>query len=145
MVEVRAGNEAIRAVQPQIDAALAEVAKARPEIEKAVAEAQVGAQAARDAQPQIDAAMAEVAKARPEIDKAIAAAQPQIDAALEKVRAELAKDHLDTNVQVRVDAALKRAEIRIEAIKAQEHGAAHEERKEERTEERTTTDAPGND
>jgi hypothetical protein len=126
MVQVRASKEAMRAmhdVQPQIDAAMAEVEKARP---------------------QIDAAMAEVAKERPEIDRAMTEAQPEIDAALAKVRAELAKDHLDANIQMRVDAALKRAEIRIEAVKAREHGNGHEEHTEERVEERTT-DTPDND
>jgi|HubBroStandDraft_6_1064221.scaffolds.fasta_scaffold133163_2 beta-lactamase regulating signal transducer with metallopeptidase domain len=121
------------------------LAKARPQIEKALAEARVsreqGMRAVHDVQPQIDAAMAEVQKSRPEIEAAIAKAQPEIDKALEKVRVELAKAHLDTNVQMRVDEALKRAEIRIEAVKARE--AAGAERREERIEKRETTEDRG--
>lgn len=97
-------DASIRAVEesrPQIDAAMAEVARARP---------------------QIDAAMEEVRRAQPQIEKALAAAKPQIDAALAKVREELAKEHLDANLQVRVDEALKRAEIRIDAARVHRDG-----------------------
>ncbi|MGD0866725.1 MAG: M56 family metallopeptidase [Rhizomicrobium sp.] len=84
------------------------IARARPEIEKAIAEAKVSEQAdqaVKDAQPQIDEAMKDVG---PEIDRALAAA-----------RAELAKANLDVKIRVRVDEALKRAEVRLQAREAE--------------------------
>jgi beta-lactamase regulating signal transducer with metallopeptidase domain len=81
------------------------VVRERPEIEKTMAEARISedaaAQAMKAAQPQIDEAMRNVG---PEIDKALAQA-----------RAELAKDkNLNVDIQRRVDAALKRVEVRIQ-------------------------------
>jgi beta-lactamase regulating signal transducer with metallopeptidase domain len=90
--------------------------RARPEIRRAMSEAQMNRKAMdalKDARPQIDAAIAKVA---PEIDKALAQA-----------RAELARADVDSKIKVRVDEALKRAEIHIklrqERMKAM-HGAA---------------------
>ncbi|MGD0190412.1 MAG: M56 family metallopeptidase [Rhizomicrobium sp.] len=122
VMEAKAGHDeaikAMRDAKPQIDEAMVEVQKARPEIEKAIAEVHVSEKAIREAEPQIKAAMDEVAKARPGIDAAIAKAQPEIDAALAKVREELAKDHLDSDIKVRIDSALQRAEIQIDAAQA---------------------------
>jgi beta-lactamase regulating signal transducer with metallopeptidase domain len=115
----------------------AAMARARPEIDKAVAAAKLGEQAVRDAQPQIDAAMAEVAKARPEIDGVMADVQPEIDRALAKVRADLAKEHVDMRIQEKVDAALQRAEIRIEAAHVSARDSHHEDS--EREEQSTAT------
>jgi hypothetical protein len=80
------------------------IARAQPEIEKAIAEAKISeltAQAIRDAQPQIDEAWAK--------------AGPEIDRALEQARVALAKANLDVKINERVDQALKRVEIRIQA------------------------------
>jgi beta-lactamase regulating signal transducer with metallopeptidase domain len=122
MAEAKVSREhamqAVRDAKPQIDAAMVEIQKARPEIEKAMAEVHVSEKAIRAAQPQIKMAIEEVGKNQPEIDAAIARAQPEIDAALAKVREELAKDHLDADIKVRVDSALKRAEIQINAAQA---------------------------
>lgn len=112
------------------------MAKARPEMERAMAEARAGEQAIRDAQPKIDAAMAEVAHAKPEIDRAMAEVQPEIDRALAKVRVELARQHLDARIQERVDTALQRAEIKIEAARAR---VKDTDRDEDRVEEDTET------
>jgi len=81
------------------------IARERPEIEKTMAEARISedasARAMNAAQPQIDEAMRNVGS---EFDKALA-----------QVRAELAKDKtLDVDIQRRVDAALKRVEVRIQ-------------------------------
>jgi beta-lactamase regulating signal transducer with metallopeptidase domain len=106
---VKANEEAMRAVgeeQPEIATATARakrelreaMARARPEFERAIAEARAGEAAARVAQvaaPQIDAA---------------------VNAALATARDELAKANIDAKIDARVDEALKRAEIRIEAI-----------------------------
>jgi beta-lactamase regulating signal transducer with metallopeptidase domain len=82
-----------------------ELARVRPEIEKAIADERVGEQAVKDAQPQIDEAWA---KAGPEIDRAMAEA-----------RTELAKANLDVKIRERVDATLKRVEIHLhDAAKA---------------------------
>lgn len=124
------------------------VEKARPQIEQAIASAHIAEQSAREAQPQIDAAMEQVRRAQPQIDAAMdevrraqpeiqhafEAARPEIDAALAKVRTELANEHLDAKIQMRVDEALKRAEIRLEA--ADMRGMAHKFRREERNEDR---------
>jgi beta-lactamase regulating signal transducer with metallopeptidase domain len=97
------------------------IAKEKPQIEKALAEARASREetvhSIREAQPQIDAAVDEVTKVRPEIDEALAKAQPEIDKALEKIRTELAKAHFDADIQIRVDEALKRAEVRLEATR----------------------------
>jgi beta-lactamase regulating signal transducer with metallopeptidase domain len=122
MAQVRASEEAMRAARPQIERAQAEVARHRGEIERAEAEVarhradiDRAEQAVRDAKPQIDAAMAEMAKHKGEIEAAMAKVQPEIDAAMAKVRAELAKRHIDAKIDGNVDAALKRAELRIRA------------------------------
>jgi beta-lactamase regulating signal transducer with metallopeptidase domain len=123
------------------------IERAKPDIERAERQARMSSEeamrAVHEAQPQIDAAMVEVRKSRPEIEAALAKAQPEIDEALEKVRVELAKAHLDANVQVRVNEALKRAEIRIDAVKAREANRA--ERHEVHIEERTDTDEDSDD
>jgi len=96
------------------------IARARPEIEKAIAEAKVSEQAdqaVKDAQPQIDEAMKDVG---PEIDRALAAA-----------RAELAKANLDVKIRVRVDEALKRAEVRLQAREADRKESAQKVRSED--------------
>ena len=116
--------------------------EAKPEIERAIAQvsSEQTLRAIREAQPQIDAATEEAERARPEIDRAIEAAGPEIDSAMAKVRAELAKEHLDADIKVRVDAALNRVELRIETARAREAG--REERQEERrNEESTETDS----
>jgi hypothetical protein len=96
----------------QARAAEDEIARVQPEIEKAVAEAKVSEQAVKDAQPEIDEAWA---KAGPEIDKALAQA-----------RADLAKANLDVNIRERVDQALKRVEIRIQARDASRKNVEHD-------------------
>jgi hypothetical protein len=96
------------------------IARAQPEIEKAIAEAKVSeqaAQAARIAQPQIDEAWA---KAGPEIDKA-----------LEQARVALAKANMDVKINERVDHALKRVEIRIQARDANRENSDQKVRSEE--------------
>ena len=147
----REAREAMAKARPQIEKAMAQVRASeaqvraseqamrdmQPRIEKAIAEARVGEHAAREAQPQIDAAMAEVEKARPEIDKALAKVQPEIDAALAKVRADLAKEHIDVRIRERVDLALKRAQMRIEAAQSRDDAARHDGTT--RVEESTTT------
>ena len=95
-VEMTVTRAKLKAAQAQ-----EEIARVRPEIEKAIAEAKISEQAVKDAQPQIDEAWA---KAGPEIDKA-----------LEQARVALAKANLDVKIQERVDQALKRVEIRIQA------------------------------
>jgi beta-lactamase regulating signal transducer with metallopeptidase domain len=94
----------VRKARLQEQEAQEAIARAQPEIEKAIAEAKVSeqaAQAARAAQPQIDEAWA---KAGPEIDKA-----------LEQARVALAKANLDVKINEHVDRALRRVEIRIQA------------------------------
>jgi hypothetical protein len=44
---------------------------------------------------------------------------PEIDRALAAARAELAKANLDVKIRVRVDEALKRAEVRLQAREAE--------------------------
>jgi beta-lactamase regulating signal transducer with metallopeptidase domain/ElaB/YqjD/DUF883 family membrane-anchored ribosome-binding protein len=86
-----------------------------------------------DVQPDIDAAMAEVkhsefemrAMRDAQIDAQMKAVGPQVEQALAEARAELAKIS-DEKIRVRVDAALARAQARIEAIQAH---AAHGERR----------------
>ncbi len=84
-------------------------ARERPEIEKAMAQARISedaaAQAMKAAQPQIDEAMRNVG--------------PEIDRALAQARADLAKANLDVDIQRRVDAALKRVEVRIQVRESQ--------------------------
>lgn len=146
--------------------ARAAIELARPQIERAIAEARVSENAMRavhDAQPEIDAAVANarheakeaIAKARPAMERAIAEAkvsertaatlretQPAIDAvvneALANARDELVKAHVDARIEAKVDEALKRAEIRIDA------GGAHsgETRREQRTEIPDSPDQP---
>jgi beta-lactamase regulating signal transducer with metallopeptidase domain len=104
--------------------------KARPQIERAVAEAKVSRdeamRAVRNVQPQIDAAMAEVEKARPQIEKSIAEAhvseqamrdaQPQIDAAMAEVaRTRPEIDEALAKAQPEIDAALEK--VRAELAK----------------------------
>jgi beta-lactamase regulating signal transducer with metallopeptidase domain len=119
------------------------IRQARPEIERAVREAHVSEDAMRAvdaAQPEIDRAMENVMKVRPEIDKAWAEARPEVDRALADARAELARAHVDAKIQARVDAALKRAEIRIEAAESRDH--ERESRHEERSEGSDAMDTP---
>ncbi len=86
-----------------------------------------------DVQPDIDAAMAQVkhsefemrAMRDAQIDAQMKAVGPQVEQALAEARAELAKIS-DEKIRVRVDAALARAQARIEAIQAH---AAHGERR----------------
>jgi hypothetical protein len=94
-VEMTVTKARLKAAQAQ-----EELARVRPEIEKAIAEARVSEQAVKDAQPQIDEAWA---KAGPEIDRAMAEA-----------RTELSKANFDVKIRERVDAALKRVEIRLQ-------------------------------
>ena len=128
--------------------------KIRPEIEHAISEAHASERAeraVRDAQPRIDRAMAEmaahraemaqamaeVAAHRAEIDKAFATVRPQIEDALAKVRDQLAKQHIDVQIQEHVDEALKRAEMRLEAEEARARARADHEGNGDA---RTTTD-----
>jgi beta-lactamase regulating signal transducer with metallopeptidase domain len=128
----REARDAIARARPEMERAMAEARigrehalraarEALPEIERSAAQAGIDGtlRAIRDAQPEIDAAMDKAEKMRPEIDRAMA-----------KVRAELAKEHLDADIKVRVDAALNRAEIRIKAAK--ERADSREERQKER-------------
>ncbi len=112
--QVRHIQMIVRKAKLQAREAQEEMARMRPEIEKAIAEAKVGeraAQAVKDAQPQIDEAMEKVG--------------PEIDQALAQVRTELAKANLDVKIRERVDAALKRVEIRIQARDANRKNAEH--------------------
>jgi hypothetical protein len=124
-------REAIAKARPEIEKARREaheaMQKAKPEIDRAVAQVRLNEQTIRDVQPQIDAAAAEIAKAQPEIEKALAAAQPEIDRALAQVHADLADGHLDVRIQERVDAALKRAEIKIKAAQVRIKNTQREE------------------
>jgi beta-lactamase regulating signal transducer with metallopeptidase domain len=122
MQQVHASEEAVRAARPQIDRAMAEVARHRAEVQRAEqemarhrVEIEKAEEAVRAAKPQIDAAMAEVARHRGEIEQAMAKVQPEIDAAMAQVREEMAKQHLDVNVNARIGNELKRAQIRIHA------------------------------
>jgi beta-lactamase regulating signal transducer with metallopeptidase domain len=113
--QIRRVRMVVRKARIQARHAQEEIARARPEIEKAIAEAKVSEQAAqaiKDAQPQIDEAMR---KAGPEIDKALA-----------EVRTDLAKAHLDVKIRARVDAALKRVEVRIQARDADRKDSEHD-------------------
>jgi hypothetical protein len=77
--------------------------RAKPEIQRAMIAMHANRKAMdamKDAQPQIDAALSKVG---PEIDKALAEA-----------RAELAKADVDAKIKLRVDQALKRAEMHIQ-------------------------------
>jgi len=79
------------------------LAQARPEMDRAMIQLEASRaqlEALRAAQPDIDAALKTV---RPEIEKALADA-----------RAALAKAHVDMDLQVRVDDAMKRAEVRMQ-------------------------------
>jgi len=96
------------------------LAKVRPQIEKALAEARVSETAARaieEAQPQIDEAMKQIG---PEVDKALADA-----------RAELARENFDVKIRGRVDEALARAEARLRAREASRKEADQKDRSEE--------------
>jgi beta-lactamase regulating signal transducer with metallopeptidase domain len=119
---IRQAREAAHAVQPDIERARVEIARHRADVERAEVEVsrhradiERAEQTVRDAKPQIDAAAAEIAKHKGEIEAAMAKVQPEIDAAMAKVRAEMAKQHIDVKISEQVDAALKRAEIRIRA------------------------------
>jgi len=146
----REGREAVARARPAMARAMAEarvgreqalraVREAQPEIEREIARAN-GEQTLRvaihEAQPQIDAAIDEAEKMRPEIDRAFVAAGPEIAQAMAKVRSELAKEHLDADIKVRLDAALSRAELKIEAAKTR--AARREERHDD---ENTDTDS----
>jgi beta-lactamase regulating signal transducer with metallopeptidase domain len=120
MAQMRASEEAVRAARPEVDRAMRDVMRRRADIQRAEAEMARhrediarAQQAVRAAQPQIDAAMAEVTRHRAEIDAAMANIEPQIQAAMAKVHAEMEKQHLDANIQARVDEALQHAEVRI--------------------------------
>ena len=145
----REAREAVARARPEMERALADarigreqalraVRESRPEIERAIAQAssEQTLRAIRLARPQIDAAVDQAERVRPEVDRALDAAGPEIEQTMAKVRAEIAKEHLDADIKVRVDAALQRAEVRIEAAK--EHAAAREERHEERGDEEDT-------
>lgn len=108
------------------------LAKAKPEMDKAMIQLRIKEAELKDVQPQLDAAIAQMKDHRAEIEAALAKVKPEIDAALAKLQADLKKQHLDVHVEERIDAALKRAEIRIEA-----HDKGDNDRVEERTE---TTD-----
>jgi beta-lactamase regulating signal transducer with metallopeptidase domain len=113
--QIRRVRMTVTSAKLEAQQAREEIARVRPEIEKAIAEAKISAQAAqavRDAQPQIDEAMRQ---ARPEIDKALA-----------EVRTDLAKAHLDVKIRERVDAALKRVEIRVQARDANRKDSGHD-------------------
>lgn len=102
---LRSGDiKKIRAIVAQARReAHAALERARPEIRRAMSEAHVSRQAMeamRNAQPQIDAALAKVG--------------PEIDKAMEQARAELAKADIDSKIKIRVDEALKRAEMRLQ-------------------------------
>jgi len=80
--------------------ALEAVAKARPEIERAMAQVRAGLADLHEAQ------------------EAVAKAGPEIERAMAQVRAELADQHIDVRIEENVNAALKRAEIDIQAAVA---------------------------
>ena len=118
--QIRHVQMIVRRAKLQELQAQAALAKVQPEIEKAIADAKISekaAQAIRDAQPQIDEAWA---KAGPEIDKA-----------LEQARVALAKANLDVKINERVDRALKRVEIRIQARDANREKSDQKVRSEE--------------
>lgn len=94
------------------------IARARPEIERALAEANIGEramQAVQESRPAIDSAIEGTHTA--EMNKA------QIDRALDEARAELARAHIDAKLQEHVRAALKCAEARLKAAEARERAA----------------------
>lgn len=108
----REAEAAIANAQPEIDRAMAKI---QPEIDRAIAKAQPG----------IDRAMAEVAKSQPDMERMmheIGRARPQIKQAMELARTELARAHVDARIRARVDAALQRAQARLEAKESREHG-----------------------
>jgi hypothetical protein len=119
------------------------IRSARPEIERAVREAHVSEDAMRAveaARPEIDRAVTEAMKARPQIDEAWDEARPEVEKALADARAELRKAHLDMKVEEKVDDALKRAEIRIEAGESRDHD--REPRRGQPSEESDAPDSP---
>jgi hypothetical protein len=121
------------------------VARMRPELARAAAEvkaSEAAVRAVRAARPQIEAAMVEAEKERPQVDAAMAEMRPELDRALVQVRDELRRQHFDVQIRERVDAALKRAEIHIEAAKARvdQKGLA-EDKVEERDENSDTPDS----
>ncbi len=134
IAQARTGEEAMRAVreaQPEIDAAVAKATreahealeKAKPEIAEAMANANIGEhamEAAREAQPAIDAAMDE-AMAKYDSRKV----RMQVHMALAQAREEIARAHIDERVQARVNAALERAQRKIEAA-GDKTAAAHD-------------------
>ena len=111
----RETREAIAKVAPEIERAISDahiaVTLSRPEVENALAEV-------RREQPEIEKAMSEVAKEQPEIAREMAAARPQIDAAMAKARAELARENIDAEVRAHVDEALAKAQADIEKAHA---------------------------
>ena len=146
MAQMRASQEAMRAAKPEVERAVREVAHHQAEIARAEAEIARHREdiaraedAVREAKPQIEAAAAEMAKNRAEIDAAMAKVGPQIQAAMERVRQEMQKQHVDANIQAHVDEALHRAEIRIR-LEEHRHGHDAEHDGDNRVEERTDTD-----
>jgi hypothetical protein len=147
--EARAAMEKAR---PEMERAMQEVRRHRAEIARAEAEMQANQERMRELQPKIDAAMAQVEAHRAEIEQAVAQVQPQLDAALAKVRADLAAQHIDARIQEHVDQELKRVELRIEMEEARDRSRADqavhrnitihttEQPNGDRTEERTETD-----
>jgi beta-lactamase regulating signal transducer with metallopeptidase domain len=112
----------------------AEIARVQPEIGRAMAEVKANEKTIKIIQEERPKMMAK-------FDKAMRDARPEIDRAIEEARAELAKAHMDVNIQESVDSALKRVEVRIEA---REHGkrSGHEVEI-ERSEQDEDSDTPG--
>ncbi|HUO94519.1 MAG TPA: M56 family metallopeptidase [Rhizomicrobium sp.] len=141
MAQMRASQDAVRAARPEIDRAMREVQHHQADIQRAEAElarhreeiarAELAVESAR---PQLEAASAEVEKHRAELDAAMAKIGPQIEAAMAKVHKEMEKQHIDADIQARVDEELHRAEVRI---RLEEHRHMHDHDQINRVEERT--------
>jgi hypothetical protein len=61
-------------------------------------------------------------RAAARMSEAMKRAEPQIQAAMAQARAEMARAGMDLRVQQRVDAAMQRAQLRIEMHRTDDHG-----------------------
>jgi beta-lactamase regulating signal transducer with metallopeptidase domain len=116
---------AMAKAKPEIDRAMREVARTRPQVEASMREVEA-------ARPQIEAAMRQVEASRPQIEAAMAEAmrsthqinEAQIQAALAKARVALAKLPNEAVLNAQVQRAMAKAQAQLAAARVHMHDHA---------------------
>lgn len=118
-------RDAMAKARPQIERAMREVERTRPRVEEAMRQVEI-------VRPRIEEAMRQVEATRPQIEAAMAEAmrsthqidEEQIQAALAKARVELAKLPSEVQLKVEMDRAMARAQDKMAQIRLKMRGHA---------------------